>query len=576
MIRTKRFSTAAALSTGMALVIAGCGDGSEAKGPDAGAGTSAPAAGGTLHVLNVSSAASWDPQRNTDAKVFGFASRTIWRSLTALAPGTGELVGDLAADTGKASEDGKTWTFTLRDGPAWQDGKPVTCEDVKYGISRTFATDQITGGSSYAIKYLDIPKDDKGKSVYAGPYKKTGQELFDKAVACDGKTITFRLKGPRFDFNQTLTTSAFHAYRADQDKGAKSIHTVFSSGPYMLKGDWAADKGGTFVRNPAWKADSDPVRKAYPDEIVVEEGMAENTPAQRIIADSGDDRYAVTFTPASPAQAPQIVGDPRVKDRTAFIDGTGVDFLLPNYKSPVMSDAKVRQALAMSTDRGAYAQAYGGPSIYPPTFDILYSGLIAHSDSSTFGTPLNGDPAAAKKVLESAGRSLPVPITVTYMKNSTSDKALGALAQGWQKAGFEVKLNGIGQNYYSAIASPGMATQTDVVWTTWGTGWPSAATVLSPTFDSRINLSPSGSGLDNGYFDNDAINKEMDAAALIVDDKEREAAWGRISQKIAQDGGYVALTQKRYMFPTGSGVKLTGYEGGGIVGQIDLALTAVR
>ncbi|MGW4424767.1 ABC transporter substrate-binding protein [Streptosporangium sp. NPDC004631] len=574
MKRTKRFSTAVALTTGVALGIAGCGG--EAESPASGADTSAPAAGGTLYVLNVSSAPSLDPQRNTDAKVFGFASRTIWRSLTALAPGTGELVGDLATDTGKVSQDGKTWTFTLRDGPAWQDGKPVACEDVKYGISRTFATDQITGGSSYAIKYLDIPKDDKGKSVYVGPYKKTGQELFDKAVTCDGKTIVFHLKGPRFDFNQTLTTSAFQAYRADQDKGAKSTYTVFSSGPYMLKGDWKSDKGGTFVRNPSWKADSDPVRKAYPDEIVFEEGLAENTPSQRIIADAGNDKHAVTYTPASPAQAPQIVGDPRVKDRTAFIDGTGVDFLLPNYKSPVMSDAKVRQALAMSTDRGAYAQAYGGATMYPPTFDILYSGLIAHSDSSPFGNPLNGDLVEAKKVLESTGRSLPVPITVTYMKNSTSDKAFGALAQGWQKAGFEVKLNGISQNYYSAIAAPSMATQTDVVWTTWGTGWPSASTVLSPTFDSRTNLSPAGSGLDNGYFDNDAINQEMDATSLIVDFKEREAAWGTISQKIAKDGGYIALTQKRYMFPAGSGVKLTSYKGGGIVGQIDLAAASVR
>ena len=50
-----------------------------------------------------------------------------------------KLVADAATDTGKASDGGKTWAFTLKDGLKWEDGKAVTCDDFKYGISRTLS-----------------------------------------------------------------------------------------------------------------------------------------------------------------------------------------------------------------------------------------------------------------------------------------------------------------------------------------------------------------------------------------------------------------------------------------------------
>ena len=60
----------------------------------------------------------------------------------------------------------------------------------------------------YAIAYLDIPKDKDGTSVYKGPYVTKGNDTaaFDKAVVCDGNTITFNLaQAGRRDFNYTVT-----------------------------------------------------------------------------------------------------------------------------------------------------------------------------------------------------------------------------------------------------------------------------------------------------------------------------------------------------------------------------------
>ncbi len=106
--------------------------------------------GGTLNALTLGPVVTWDPQRIASRDDMAFASRVFARTLTAYAPDTDParqagLVGDLATDTGTPSKDLRTWTFTLRDGIKWQDGSPVTCADVAYGISRTFATDVVLG-----------------------------------------------------------------------------------------------------------------------------------------------------------------------------------------------------------------------------------------------------------------------------------------------------------------------------------------------------------------------------------------------------------------------------------------------
>ena len=133
------------------------------------------------------------------------------------------LVPDLATDTGTVADGGKTWSFTLVDGATFQDGAAITCADVAYGVSRTFATDVITGGPTYAISMLDIPTAEDGSSAYKGPYTGEGQDLFDKAVTCsaDGKTVTFHLNKPVPDFNYTTTLLAFSPVPKASDTGEK-------------------------------------------------------------------------------------------------------------------------------------------------------------------------------------------------------------------------------------------------------------------------------------------------------------------------------------------------------------------
>jgi peptide/nickel transport system substrate-binding protein len=182
-----------ATTLALALVATACAGTASPSG-----GSVAGTAGGTLTVLSATATEHWDPQRVYVGVNIEAGNRLFTRTLTTFGPVAkdGEaatLVADAATDTGTVSADGKEWKFTIKDGVKWEDGKAVTCADFAYGISRTFAVDVITGGPNYAIQFLDIPKDAKGGSAYAGPYKKTGQDLYDKAVSCEGNTITFKM-----------------------------------------------------------------------------------------------------------------------------------------------------------------------------------------------------------------------------------------------------------------------------------------------------------------------------------------------------------------------------------------------
>ncbi len=579
MMRTKKGATTVALGAVVALAAAAC----SSSGSSGGSATSSQAAGqkgGTLYMLNVGPHNGLDPQQSYVGADLEFASRIYARSLTTYSTGKdAKLIPDLATDTGKMTNGGKQWEFTLVDTAKWQDGQPVKCEDVKYGISRTFATDVISNGPTYILQYLDVPtkKDAKGNDVsaYDGPYKGDGQDLYDKAVTCEGQKLTLHFKTPWADFNQAAASlAAYSPFRKDKDKGDKSLFEVFSNGPYMQEGTFDPNKGGTWVRNPNWDEKTDPVRKALPDKIVDVEGLPVETIFQRLIADGGEDQTAVTFGTAPAALLPQIAANPALAPRTVNTLAPYVDYVQPNVTSAAMKDPKVRQAFAMATNRDAYVTANGGTQVMEPSYAICNKVMKCYKDFNPFGAPTSGDPEGAKKVLTDAGKTLPVPITVVYRKNATRDKSFAALKQTWDAGGFNVTLEGITDKYYRTISSPAMKDK-DAFYASWGADWPSGSTDIPPLFDARINLSPAGTNQDYGYYNNPDVQAAIDKAYLIADDTAREKAWGDIDEMISKDGGVVPLVNQKFTFLHGSKVK--GYQVGQLFGgYVDLATISVN
>jgi peptide/nickel transport system substrate-binding protein len=552
MVNTRKPLVALA-TAGLLVTLAACGGGSSDKGNDTAEGKK----GGTIYYLTKRPTEHLDPTRTYIGRDIFDLQRLAYRSwvtnpVTKDEKEAATPVPDLATDTGKPNKDSTEWQFTLRDGVKWEDGKDITCEDFKYGVSRNFAAN-LDGGPKYAVDYLDIPKKKDGTSMYAGPFKKTGQELFDKAVTCDGKTITYRFNKPFPDLPLAISgLLIFNPFRADKDLGEKSNYQIFSNGPYKLQGKWKPSGGGTFVRNTNWSAKTDDIRKALPDKFVFTEGLTNEVINQRLISDSGNDQSAITDRAIPPAFYSQITGP--VKDRSTLSDSPYVFYLVPNFNR--MKNLKVRQALLASTNAEGQINAEGGSKAAKPAKTLINPTLVGYQENPEFKYPPEGDPVAAKKLLQESGEKLPYPLKYTYQGGTpTSDKAAAALKSGWEKAGFKVTLDPLTDTYYSVINKP--TADGDVFLGGWGPDWASSKTVLPPLFDSRTNLTPESNNSDYGNYRSDAVNKMFDEAAALTDVNEQGKKYADIDIALAKDVAYIPIEIQRFYFLHGS--KVTGY-----------------
>jgi len=493
--------------------------------------------GGTLHVLLASPVEAWDPQRIGNATDSAFAVRTFLRTLTSQAPaGSGflpGLVGDLSSTTGVAQDGGRTWIFSITSDAPWQDGRFVSCADVKYGVSRSFATDRITGGSQYALQLLDIPSttDPQGRTVsaYKGPYSGVGQDLYDRAVTCDGQEITFHLKAPRFDFDEIVSLPAFAPARQDQDtdRTNRDPFSVFASGPYMLEGVWKPGEGGRFVRNRKWIARDDPVRNAWPDVIEVEEGLPTTTVAQRLLDSTGEDTTAITSADAPVAMNAQLQA-PAVAGRVSRPDSGVVDVLLPNVGRPAMQNPAVRRAFAIATDRQAYASADGSPMT--ATTSVLARAIPGRPVADPIGISTAADPAAARAVLTGAGVATPVVLRLSYAPSEAATRALRALVPGWEQAGFAVTL-------VPRAAGPEAA---DVELTQSSAAYPSGGAVL-PDLVARLH--------------DPALDAAVVKAEGTSDATARNRAWGDLDATLSAAGDVVSLGERQRVLLRGTDVQ---------------------
>ncbi|MBZ5741187.1 ABC transporter substrate-binding protein [Nocardioides mangrovi] len=567
MANMRKRMVALSAAAALAVTLAACGGGDSDGSPssDGGSGDTG-AKGGTLQYLQHFPFESVDPQRIYYGVELANFRRTVYRSLVGFPFDNDPKVAnapvpDLATDTGTSTENNKVWSFTLKDGIKWEDGSDITCEDFKYGASRAFADDVLTGGAGFYLKsYLDIPTDPKGGSMYKGPYRGDGQELFDKAVTCDGKTITYHFNKPWPDFPLSVASlMATDPYKESQDHGDKSKWTIFSNGPYKIDGNtWDVDKGATLVRNDQYDESTDTpdkLRLALPDEIDYQIFTAAEPILDRLVADS--DPNAITSARIAPSYFSQIEGP--VADRASLVESPYTNYLVPNQKT--LTDPKVRQALALATDVNGYIKAEGGDKAGVPAESIINPNLPGYTEQEAFSGSNDGDPEAAKALLEEAGVDMPYPITYTYGQSETQDKTAAILKEGWEAAGFKVTLDPLADTYYDVINQPDK--DSDVVWAGWGADWPSAMTVLPPLFDSRTNFARDANGnvtnlgQDYGYYQSDEFEGLIDQAATAPDIDTQNDLLTQADTVLANDTAYIPLDTSVFYWLRGSAI--TGF-----------------
>jgi peptide/nickel transport system substrate-binding protein len=557
--RRKQALAAAAAVAGM-LTMTACGGGSSDGGSKSGAAgfdaannkvvqASAVKKGGELKFVTTQDADSWDTTRGYYGFMWDFAryySRQLLTYKTEPGAKGAELTPDLATDNGKVSDDGKTYTFTLRDGITWEDGKAITSQDIKYGIERSWAQDVLSGGPVYLQQMLDP------KGTYKGPYKDTSKDKLGlKAVDTpDAKTIVFHLPAANSDFPQVLAMTTASPVRQDKDTKSKYGLHPFSSGPYKFQ-SYSPGKSLVLVRNTSWKASSDPVRKAYPDKISLAISTNQSDSDQRLI--NGDYDVDASQTGLGP-QGRTIA----LKQHKANLDNPVSGFIryavFPQTVKP-FDNIHCRKAVIYAADHVSIQTARGGPvaggdigtNMLPPS--VAGSEGQKYDPYKTSGANKTGNAALAKQELKACGQPNGFKTTIAVRNNKQQEVATATSMQAaLKKAGITADIYQYdGSQSAGIIGSPSNVEKKKlgIIIMGWGPDFPTVQGYGIPLWSSKYILQ---SGNNNYAMIKDkTIDGLFDQYNGTQDDSKKTQLATEINHKVSEGAYYLPFTFERLL-----------------------------
>jgi peptide/nickel transport system substrate-binding protein len=535
-----RLVGAAGAATGAGALLAAC-NANPSQGPAASGSTTR--AGGTLYILSDSSSTHFDPAKSQSLAIT--SAGLVHRRLTAWDVDPGQIakvVPDMATDTGRSSDNGATWTYTLKDGLSFSDGSPITSADLKWGIERTFDP-AFSEGLSYHKTLL------AGASSYQGPF--AGKTL-DSIETPDAKTIVFHLARPYGDWPWIV--SLITLAPVPHGKGANAAYDTapITSGPYQVA-SYQNGTQATLTRNTHWTKASDPVRPALPDKIIIQMSQDDSVISQRLVADNGADQNAFGASFVDPAQLAQLQSNPSARSRLVTSQAGAIAYLAMNTQRGALTDVNVRKAFIHAVNRTSYQVATAGtPGLAGPLATTLITpGIAGRQVYDLYQVPAGGDPNKAKQLLAAAGH--PNGLSGLSLLTSTSDNGSSlaqSIAASLALAGIKVTIQTLDDDtFYSEVT--GNSGNYDLALASWQPDFPSANANIQPLYESS---QIGNGGFNLSRYSSAEVDGMIAAAQATIDPTQAGQKWAAVDKRIMQDAPIVPLIYTRNSFLHGSKV----------------------
>lgn len=281
------------------------------------------------------------------------------------------------------------------------------------------------------------------------------------------------------------------------------------------------------------------MRKAYPDRIVVIQGLKGGQIDDRIIASTGADASAVAWSDLQPASVAKVLPRPEVRQRLSAERTGCTDMLALNTSRAPFDDPKLRQAMRYAVDKQAQVTANGGPALNDIATAYLPPSLTGGRAADPVHTgPATGDVQRAGKLLAEAGRG----------------------------DGFDTTI------YYDTIGDTAAAP--DMAISGWCPDYPSAATFLPFVFDGRT-IKAKGNQGNVSQFRDKAVERRMDEIAAMPDATAAAQAWNALDQEIQRKAPAIELLWERKPLLVGDNVA-GAFGHPSWTGQFDFAVIGLK
>jgi peptide/nickel transport system substrate-binding protein len=574
--RTRGYGAVVGLAA-LALVVAACGGSSTTKpgtsptGTTAGfqglnPGTGTPKKGGTLNMLGQGDVDFMDP--NISYYTIGGLGQRMWiRGLYAYAaiPGKTTLPSpDLATAAPTVSNGGKTYAVTIRSGAQWNTSpaRPVTAADALLGLKRSCNPVQPFGGlpdfepliAGYQAFCTDFAK--LGSTATVAAIKSFINSNQISGVTVSGQTITYTLVHAASYFGTMLTLDPFNPAPVESlnyiPASAASQQHPIADGPYTVQ-SYVPTRSIVFVRNPAWKASSDPIRKAYVDKIVVSETGNEPSVQQQLQTNTAAAGMEFDAFPPVAADAGLISQMNSGLNHNFNLGPTysSNPYVVYNQVSPnnggALGKVAVRQAINYGINRSHLIQDAGGASVSPPLTHIVPPGINGSQDLPSGYDPYPLNVSKAKSLLASAGYKNGLNLTLLYRPSSTIEaKMVQTLQSDLAKIGVKIKLlSATPSDFYTKYLEVPTAAKSgvwDIALAGWGPDWygDAAVSFFGPLYSGPASFPPNGSNF--GFYSDPAVTSMIAQGAKAATSSAAATIWAQADQKIMQDAVIYPIT----------------------------------
>ncbi len=457
---------------------------------------------GVLVVGQIAEPQALDPAAVTAVNDFRILMN-VYDGLVRYAPGTLEVEPALAT-AWEISEDGKTYTFTLREGVSFHDGTPFDAEAVKFNFDRMLDEDH--------------PFHDTGPFPLAFFFS-----AVDEVEVVDDMTVRFHLNAPYAPFlsNLAYPTGLIVSPAAVEQYGQDFGRNPVGTGPFRFA-EWRPNEAVVVERNPDYWGGA-PALEA----VVFRPITDANTRTAEMLAGGID--LMVEVPPVALGNF-EGAGFELVEQA-----GPHVWFLILNAREEPFSDKRVRQAANYAIDKEALvndvlegtAEVAAGP--IPPAFAWAYDDALQ---------PYPHDPEKARALLSEAGVENPaVTFYVTEGGSGMLDPIpmATAIQADLEEVGFDVAIETYEWNTFLGQVNPGLEGKADMAEMAWMTNDPDTL----PYLTLRTEAWPEQGGFNSGYYSNEEVDRLLEEARTSTDQDERAELYRQVQEIVHEDAPWV-------------------------------------
>lgn len=398
--------------------------------------------GGSMVVTYKDDVSTLDPAIGYDWQNWSMI-KSLFDGLMDYKPGTTELVPDLA-ESYEISDDGTVFTFKLRQGVKFHNGRELTSADIKYSIERVVNPTTTSPGQGFFASIAGFDEMASGAAT----------ELSGIATP-DDHTVVFTLSRPDATFLHVMALNFSFAVpkEAIDEFGADFATHPVGTGGFKLR-EWTLGQRVVFERNPDYYHPGVP----YLDEITFEIGQEPTVALLRLQRGEVD----ILGDGIPPAQFAEVMADPANEGLIVEGGQLHTGYVTMNVTQPPFDDVRVRQAVNMAINKERVVRIINNRAV--PANQPLPPAMPGY-DTSYEGYPF--DAAKAKGLLAEAGYADGFTTELYAMNTDPNPRIAQAIQQDLAEIGIKAELKSLAQ---ATVIDAGGQGTAPMIWS-GGMGW---------------------------------------------------------------------------------------------------------